>query len=83
MLKKLPESTDKVLGYEASGKITHGVAQQRYRNNFTRYAVVSDSPVFEWTSKVADAISSGEVRRFDSAEYDEAWRWVQQPAGND
>ncbi|QZT65368.1 MULTISPECIES: STAS/SEC14 domain-containing protein [Mycolicibacterium] len=51
----------------------------RYRNNIERYAVVSDSPVFGWTSKVADALSSGEVRQFDTRQYEEAWRWLEQP----
>ena len=53
----------------------------RYRNDIDRYAVVSDSRVFEWTSKVADALSSGEVRQFDTRQYEEAWDWLRQPTG--
>lgn len=53
----------------------------RYRNDIDRYAVVSDSRVFEWTSKVADALSSGQVRQFDTRQYEEAWDWLRQPTG--
>ncbi len=118
MLKKLPESTENVLGYEAEDKITeeeftafaeefeaaierHGKARLlvympelpiltpsalwedlkliRYRNDIERYAVVSDSSVLEGTSKLADALSTGEVRQFDTSQYEDAWRWLQQP----
>lgn len=51
----------------------------RYRNDIERYAVVSDSSVLEWTSKLADALSTGEVRQFDTSQYEDAWRWLQQP----
>lgn len=118
MLRKLPESTENVLGYEAKDKITeeeftafaeefeaaierHGKARLlvyipelpiltpsalwedlkliRCRNDIERYAVVSDSSVLEWTSKLADALSTGEVRQFDTSQYEDAWRWLQQP----
>lgn len=53
----------------------------RYRNDIERYAVVSDSPVLEWTSKIADAMSSGEVRQFDTSQKADAWRWVSETTG--
>jgi hypothetical protein len=37
---------------------------------------VSDSNLFEWTSKIAEAFIGGEVRRFEDSRYAEAWRWV-------
>jgi hypothetical protein len=37
---------------------------------------VSDSNLFEWTAKIAEAFIGGEVRRFEDSRYEEAWRWV-------
>ena len=47
-----------------------------YAKDVERYAIVSDSNLFEWTSKIAEAFISGEVRRFEDTRYEEAWRWV-------
>lgn len=63
----------------APGALWEDLKLIRYRNNIERYAIVSDSSVMEWSSKLADALSSGEVRQFDTSHYDDAWRWLQQP----
>jgi hypothetical protein len=47
-----------------------------YAKNVERYAIVSDSNLFEWTSKIAEAFISGKVRRFEDSRYEEAWRWL-------
>jgi hypothetical protein len=47
-----------------------------YAKDIERYAIVSDSNLFEWTSKIAEAFIAGEVRRFEDSRYEEAWRWV-------
>ena len=47
-----------------------------YAKNVERYAIVSDSNLFEWTTKIAEAFIGGEVRRFEDSRYEEAWRWV-------
>jgi hypothetical protein len=47
-----------------------------YAKDVERYAIVSDSNLFEWTSKIAEAFIGGEVRRFEDSRYEEAWRWV-------
>jgi SpoIIAA-like len=47
-----------------------------YAKNVERYAIVSDSNLFEWTSKIAEAFIGGEVRRFEDSRYEEAWRWL-------
>ena len=47
-----------------------------YAKDVERYAIVSDSNIFEWTSKIAEAFVGGEVRRFEDSRYEEAWRWV-------
>lgn len=47
-----------------------------YAKDVERYAIVSDSNIFEWTSKIAEAFIGGEVRRFEDSRYEEAWRWV-------
>ncbi|MDF2704155.1 MAG: hypothetical protein K0S10_3101 [Rubrobacteraceae bacterium] len=47
-----------------------------YAKDIERYAIVSDSNIFEWTSNVAEAFIGGEVRRFEDSRYEEAWRWV-------
>jgi hypothetical protein len=47
-----------------------------YAKDVERYAMVSDSNLFEWTSKIAEAFIGGEVRRFEDSRYEEAWRWV-------
>jgi hypothetical protein len=48
-----------------------------YAKDVERYAIVSDSNLFEWTSKIAEAFIGGEVRRFEDWQYEEAWRWLQ------
>ena len=47
-----------------------------YAKDVERYAIVSDTNLFEWTSKIAEAFIGGEVRRFEDSRYEEAWRWV-------
>jgi hypothetical protein len=47
-----------------------------YTKDVERYAIVSDSNLFEWTSKIAEAFIGGKVRRFEDSRYEEAWRWV-------
>ena len=47
-----------------------------YAKDVERYAIVSDSNLFEWTSKIAEAFIGGEVRSFEDSRYEEAWRWV-------
>jgi hypothetical protein len=47
-----------------------------YAKNVERYAIVSDSNLLEWTSKIAEAFIGGEVRRFEDSRYQEAWRWL-------
>jgi hypothetical protein len=47
-----------------------------YAKDVERYAIVSDTNLFEWTSKIAEAFVGGEVRRFEDSRYEEAWRWV-------
>ena len=47
-----------------------------YAKDVERYAIVSDSNLFEWTSKIAEAFIGGEVRRFEDSRYEEAWRWL-------
>jgi hypothetical protein len=47
-----------------------------YAKDVERYAIVSDSNLFEWTSKIAEAFIGGEVRSFEDARYEEAWRWL-------
>jgi hypothetical protein len=47
-----------------------------YEKVVERYAIVSDSNLFEWTSKIAEAFIGGEVRCFEDSRYEEAWRWV-------
>jgi SpoIIAA-like len=47
-----------------------------YAKDVERYAIVSDSNLFEWTSKIAQAFIGGEVRRFEDSRYEEAWRWL-------
>jgi hypothetical protein len=47
-----------------------------YAKNVERYAIVSDSNLLEWTSKIAEAFIGGEVRRFEDSRYEEAWRWL-------
>jgi hypothetical protein len=37
-----------------------------YEKVVERYAIVSDSNLFEWTSKIAEAFIGGEVRRFEA-----------------
>ena len=38
-----------------------------YAKNVERYAIVSDSNLFEWTTKIAEAFIGGEVRRFEDS----------------
>ena len=47
-----------------------------YAKNVERYAIVSDSNLLQWTSKIAEAFIGGEVKRFEDARYEEAWRWL-------
>jgi hypothetical protein len=47
-----------------------------YAKDVERYAIVSDSTVYEWTAKIAEAFVGGEVRHFEDSRYEEAWRWV-------
>jgi hypothetical protein len=47
-----------------------------YAKDVERYAIVSDTNLFEWTSKIAEAFIGGEVSRFENSRYEEAWRWV-------
>jgi hypothetical protein len=47
-----------------------------YAKDVERYAIVSDSNLFEWTSKIAEAFIGGEVRSFEDSRYEEAWRWL-------
>jgi hypothetical protein len=47
-----------------------------YAKDVERYAIVSDSNLFAWTSKIAEAFIGGEVRRFEDSRYEEAWRWI-------
>src|ERR687897_370809 len=42
-----------------------------YAKNVERYAIVSDSNLFEWTSKIAEAFIGGEVRRFEDSRDEE------------
>lgn len=51
----------------------------RYRNDLDRYALVSDSPVIELSSRFVDILSAGDVRQFGTARLDEAWDWLREP----
>lgn len=47
-----------------------------YATDVERYAIVSDSALFEWAAKIGDAFIGGEVKRFEDSRYEEAWRWL-------
>jgi len=47
-----------------------------YAKDLERYAIVSDSTLYEWSAKIAEAFVGGEVRHFEDSRYEEAWRWV-------
>ena len=47
-----------------------------YARDVERYAIVSDSNLFEWTAKIGEAFIGGEVKRFEDSRYEEAWRWL-------
>ena len=58
------------------GALAEDLKLAPYANDIERYAIVSDSNLFEWTSKIAEAFVGGEVRRFEDSRYEEAWRWL-------
>ncbi len=47
-----------------------------YARDVERYAIVSDSNLFDWTAKIGEAFIGGEVKRFEDSRYEEAWRWL-------
>ena len=47
-----------------------------YAKDVERYAIVSDSNLFDWTAKIGEAFIGGEVKRFEDSRYEEAWRWL-------
>ena len=47
-----------------------------YAKDVERYAIVSDSNLFEWPAKIGEAFIGGEVKRFEDSRYEEAWRWL-------
>ena len=47
-----------------------------YAKDVERYAIVSDSALFDWAAKIGDAFTGGEVRHFEDSRYEEAWRWL-------
>jgi hypothetical protein len=47
-----------------------------YAREVERYAIVSDSDLFDWAAKIGEAIIGGEVKRFEDSRYEEAWRWL-------
>lgn len=49
----------------------------RHSENIDRYAVVGESPLLEWSSKVADRVSAPDIEYFEQAEIDAAWDWVE------
>jgi hypothetical protein len=47
-----------------------------YAKDVERYAIVSDSNLFDWTAKIGEAFIGGEVKRFEDSRYEEARRWL-------
>ena len=58
------------------GALAEDLRLMPYAKDIERYAVVSDSAIFAWTEKIAEAFVGGEVRHFEDSRYEEAWRWV-------
>ena len=58
------------------GAMAEDLRLMPYAKDIERYAVVSDSAIFEGTEKIVDAFVGGEVRHFEDSRYEEAWRWV-------
>lgn len=48
----------------------------QHMNDIERFAVVGDSTLVEWMTKLSGAVVGTEVRHFEPTEMDDAWRWV-------
>lgn len=53
----------------------------RHVGDIERYAIVSDSALAEWGSRLDDALVVGTVRHFDLSQHEEAWRWLRENNG--
>ncbi len=58
------------------GALVEDLKLTRYLNNIERYALVSDSALMEWVSKLGNALPGVEIKQFDTSRYEEAWYWV-------
>lgn len=52
----------------------------RHREHIDRYAVVGDSPLLEWASRLTDRVSHPDVEHFGEDDLPEAWAWVRAPS---
>jgi predicted DNA-binding protein (UPF0278 family) len=59
------------------GAIAEDLKLMPYANDIERYAIVGDSAVVTWAEKLGGSSIAGEVKHFEDARYEEAWRWVQ------
>ena len=59
-----------------SGAMWEDLKLSRYRNDIERYAIVGESALLEWGTKLGDVLIAGEVRHFDPSREEEAWRWI-------
>lgn len=59
------------------GALVEDLKLAPYASNIECYAIVGDSTVIELAEKVGDVFIGGEVKHFEEAQYEEAWRWLQ------
>jgi SpoIIAA-like len=59
-----------------SGAMWEDLKLSRYRDDIERYAIVGESALLEWGTKLGDVLIGGEVRHFDPSREEEAWRWI-------
>lgn len=49
---------------------------REHGDDIGRYAVVGDSTLMKWATKLGDKATAADVRYFDTADLEQAWDWI-------
>lgn len=49
----------------------------RHSEHVDRCAAVGESPLLEWSSRIADRVTQPDIEYFEQAAIDDAWDWVE------
>lgn len=49
---------------------------REHGDDIGRYAVVADSTLLKWATKLGDKATEADVRYFEAADIEDAWNWV-------